>query len=426
MNPVRNPQQPILSRSSRVETSSEVKRILIFSLTYKPFVGGAEIAIQEITNRISSSEIEFHLVTAGFDSALPRRERMGNVEVHRIGFGRRAVTTARMQSFSFYLLKILYIPLAAWKGARLHKKLRFDAVWAMMSYMVFPVRLMRLLGVRLPYAVTLQEGDPFEHVFRRARLLPFRFLLRKGFREAAVVQAISAFLGTWSRQMGFTGPLEIIPNGVDAANFSHEFPDSALESVRKKINTKPGDVFLVTTSRLVRKNAVDTVIRALALLPEHIKCVVIGSGPEEHSLKSLARTHDVAERIRFLGQVDYADIPLYLKACDIFIRPSRSEGMGNSFIEAMAAGLPVIATQEGGIADFLFDAKRNQDKLPTGFAVDKDAPVQIAETVTYILAHSDEVKRTVKNARELVAEKYDWNRMARDMKAKIFGRLLGV
>ena len=97
--------------------------------------------------------------------------------------------------------------------------------------------------------------------------------------------------------------------------------------------------------------------------------------------------------------------------------------MGNSFIEAMAAELPVVATQEGGIADFLFDAKRNPDKEATGWAVDKDSPKQIAQAVQHILAHPDEVRQTVENAHKLVAEKYDWNLIAQKMHT-LFDRLL--
>jgi phosphatidylinositol alpha-1,6-mannosyltransferase len=91
--------------------------------------------------------------------------------------------------------------------------------------------------------------------------------------------------------------------------------------------------------------------------------------------------------------------------------------MGNSFIEAMAAGLPVIATQEGGIADFLFDAKRNPDKETTGWAVDVDSPEQIAEVVQDILAHPEQVARVRANALALVKEKYDWNLIATQMRA---------
>jgi glycosyltransferase involved in cell wall biosynthesis len=99
--------------------------------------------------------------------------------------------------------------------------------------------------------------------------------------------------------------------------------------------------------------------------------------------------------------------------------------MGNSFIEAMAAGLPVIATQEGGIADFLFDTKRNPEHAPTGWAVDVDAPDQIAQAVERILSDSDTTKAAVATAQTMVFEKYDWNTIASAMKA-LFKDLLGA
>ncbi|MBV9349122.1 MAG: glycosyltransferase family 4 protein, partial [Patescibacteria group bacterium] len=110
----------------------------------------------------------------------------------------------------------------------------------------------------------------------------------------------------------------------------------------------------------------------------------------------------------------------YLAISDIFIRPSRSEGMGNSFIEAFAAGIPVIATQEGGLADFLYDAKRNPDKPTTGWAVRKDSPEDIARAVNDILSHPEEVERIKENARALAVANYDWNNVAKKMQGLAF------
>ena len=98
--------------------------------------------------------------------------------------------------------------------------------------------------------------------------------------------------------------------------------------------------------------------------------------------------------------------------------------MGNSFVEAMAAGLPVIATQEGGIADFLFDEKRNPDKPVTGFAVDKDSPEQIAAQVKNIMEHPEKMRAVVATAKAIVMQKYDWNVIARDMREKVFEPLM--
>lgn len=383
-----------------------MKRVLIFSLAYYPHVGGAEVAIKEITERIT--DLEFHLITHRFKGE-KREERVGNVHVYRVGGG------------TSYFSKILFIPRASKRALALNKKYRFDAIWAVMTYMLFPVVLCRFLGLRVPYALTLQEGDPFEHVFQRKRIIFFSPLLSYGFKHAAVVQAISHFLASWASSQGYTREVEVVPNGVDTAHFGRAQPR---HEVRKVLDIRENETILITSSRLVRKNALDDVIRALVLLPPTTHFVILGSGREEIALKKL--THELAleERVRFLGHVPHAELPAYLHASTIFVRPSRSEGMGNSFIEAFAAGIPVIATQEGGIQDFLFDAKRDPEHPPTGFAVDKDSPEQIADAVTNIVANPENTKKVVENARALAVDRYDWSRIARDMRDRVFSRII--
>ena len=175
----------------------------------------------------------------------------------------------------------------------------------------------------------------------------------------------------------------------------------------------------------MHKNACDDVIRALPYLSANVFFVILGTGPDEHMLRKLAADLGVTERVHFLGHVGHSDMPKYLKACDIFIRPSRSEGMGISFVEAMAAGLPVIATQEGGIADFLFDEKRNPDMPITGWAVDKDSPKQIAAAIESIMANPEKVRAVVRTAKEMVIEKYDWDVVSQEMREKVFKPLIG-
>lgn len=395
-----------------------MKRILIFSLAYYPHVGGAEIAIKEITDRIS--DIEFHMLTLNFGGEEKEPSKIGNVIVHRIGNG------------SSYLQKILFIPCAARLAVLLHRERPFDAFWAMMSYMLFPVVLLRWRGIRLPYLLTLQEGDPWEHMFTRWFILPFRPLLSVGFKNASAVQAISTYLAGWASRMGYASQAEVIPNGFDHWWFAKDHSMQNRKVFWKNRHKVDGSrheeidgskFILITTSRLVKKNAVDIVIKSLPMLPKNVHFVILGKGQEEGNLQRLAAELKVSDRAHFLGEVSNTKVANYLPMSDIFIRPSRSEGMGNSFIEAMAAGLPVIATQEGGIADFLFDAKRNPGKETTGWAVDKDSPEQIAEAVKDILAHPDEVARVTATAQTLVSENYDWNLIARDMK-KLFNRVL--
>ncbi len=400
-----------------------MKKILIFSLNYYPrFIGGAEVAIKEITERIPPEDIEFHMIALRIDSELPPVEKIGNVTIHRIGFTRNAPGIGDLKKFPLHLNKYYYQFGAYWKACSLQREYHFDATWAMMAHSCgIPAGLFKKKFPRVRYLLTLQEGDPPEHIERMMR--PMWGFFRQGFTSADALQPISTFLQKWGERMGFSGKSKVIPNGVNISRFTHDYSPQDIVSMKERLGKKEEDVFIVTTSRLVHKNGIDDVIRALPLLPKNISFLIYGIGPDEEKLRALAKESGVEERARFMGQISHEEMPLMLKACDIFTRPSRSEGMGNSFIEAMAARLPVIATQEGGIADFLFDEKRNPERSTTGWAVDADTPDQIAEAVKDIIANPTKVSQVTETAVRMVAEKYDWETISKDMKALFDGLL---
>jgi len=115
-----------------------------------------------------------------------------------------------------------------------------------------------------------------------------------------------------------------------------------------------------------------------------------------------------------MGFIAPAELPKYYAIADVFCRPSLSEGLGNVFLEAMAAGVPVIATPVGGIPDFLKNGE-------TGLFCHVRNPESIAEKIKWILdeKNKEEVARVVANAREMVGRKYDWEIIAEKME-KIF------
>jgi glycosyltransferase involved in cell wall biosynthesis len=148
-------------------------------------------------------------------------------------------------------------------------------------------------------------------------------------------------------------------------------------------------------------------------LPENVSLVVIGRGEEGALLESHARKIGVLSRVKFMGFIPQTQIPQFFSVCDIFVRPSRSEGFGNSFIEAMASRLPVIATPVGGIPDFIDDQE-------TGFFCSPDNPKSIAEAVLKILENNALRERVVTQAYERVVSRYSWEHIAHDMKEKVF------
>ena len=152
-----------------------MKRILVFSTAYLPLVGGAEIAIKEITDRIS--DVEFDLICARIKKNLPAQEKVSNINVRRLGSGR-----GKIDKF-----------LLPWQGARLAKRLQaqkgYDAIWAIMASFGGLAALKFKKGFPdIPYVLTLQEGDTPKHIHSRAKWLgPYYSQM---FRKADYITAI--------------------------------------------------------------------------------------------------------------------------------------------------------------------------------------------------------------------------------------------
>jgi glycosyltransferase involved in cell wall biosynthesis len=125
---------------------------------------------------------------------------------------------------------------------------------------------------------------------------------------------------------------------------------------RAELGFSEDDRLLVTVGRLVARKGVDRLIRVLGRLKDpRAKLVVIGSGPLQEEWTELARAEGLADRVRFTGFVS-EDVKLSLLAmADVYASTSQHEGFGLVFLEAMAAGLPVVCYDHGGQTDFLED-----------------------------------------------------------------------
>ena len=184
-----------------------MKNILIFATAYHPHVGGAEIAIAEITKRLAL-HYRFVLITYRFSSSDLRREIINGVEVHRIGFG-----TALDRFFLFPIL-------AFFSGLKLIRQRKIDLLWVVMvSYAGIGAYLIKLIKPRIPLLLTLQEGDPEKHLqFGKMGMLGFwwkRLVVR-----ADYIQAISAYLADYAIRVGAKNKIAVAPNGVDIEHFS--------------------------------------------------------------------------------------------------------------------------------------------------------------------------------------------------------------
>ncbi len=239
------------------------------------------------------------------------------------------------------------------------------------------------------------------------------------FSKADLIQAISYYLADWARTMKYKGDIKVIPNAVNIKHFSKNYSKKETNTLKTQLKKGKEDQYIITTSRLVEKNAVSDIIKSLNYLPDSFKLLILGDGPDRSKLELLTKRQRVENRVKFLGIIEQKEIPKYLKISDIFVRPSLSEGFGNSFIEAMASEVLVIATPVGGIVDFLKDKE-------TGLFCEVSNPRSIADQIRLIEENITLKEDIIKRAKKMVIKKYDWNKIAKDMKNKIFNKLLGT
>jgi 1,2-diacylglycerol 3-alpha-glucosyltransferase len=150
-------------------------------------------------------------------------------------------------------------------------------------------------------------------------------------------------------ESGVEGDITAIPTGIDLRPFRN------LDG--RQIRQQRGwndDTVIISVGRLAKEKSFDTLIEAAAIVMarhDYVRLALVGDGLEERALKRLARELNIADRIDFVGAVAYEEIPRYLCAADIFSFASVTETQGLVTIEAMAAGLPIVAVNAPGTLD---------------------------------------------------------------------------
>ena len=142
----------------------------------------------------------------------------------------------------------------------------------------------------------------------------------------------------------------VLHNGVDLARFAPADRDA----VRARLGIAPGTILIGSVGRLAKVKDYPCLLRAVAALGvEDVEVMLVGDGPERGALEDLSRTPALRGRVRMLGHRD--DISALLGAMDVFVLPSISEGMSNTLLEAMAAGVAIVASNVGGTPEIVRD-----------------------------------------------------------------------
>jgi glycosyltransferase involved in cell wall biosynthesis len=202
------------------------------------------------------------------------------------------------------------------------------------------------------------------------------------------------------------GRLSVIPNGTDCERFRLRGNG---EAVRREWNIPPDAPVVGVLARLMRIKGQEVFLHAAALMASNnpdVRFMIVGDNSNDHGykdeLKRLAARLGLADRVLFTGF--RVDVPDLLAALSVVVSPSLGlEGMSNSVLESMAAGVPVVATQVGGTPEIVEDGV-------TGLLVPPGDSEELAAAISRLLADNTLAKRLVESARRRVFSRYSLER----------------
>ena len=312
----------------------ERSRPVVCQLLHSLVVGGAEVLAAELARRLSD---KYRFVFACLDELGPIGEQLR-------GEGFTVEVFRRRPGIDLKCMKRL------WQWWR---QQRVELVHAHQYTPFFYAAAARAWRAWPPILFT-EHGRFFPDYPRRKRMLFNRVMLRRGDRVVAVGQAVRSAL---VRNEGIPQRrIEVIYNGIDVAAFASRPADAA--EVRCELGLDGGDVVVIQVARLDYLKDHPTALRAIHQASsqcDRVRLLVVGDGPERPRIETEIARLGIANHVRMLGLRQ--DVLRLLWASDIFLLSSISEGIPVTIIEAMAAGLPVVATTVGGVPELVLDGQ---------------------------------------------------------------------
>ena len=363
-------------------------KILIINSEYPPVGGGAGNASAHLARLLSSMGNNVLLLTTQYGD-LPADEVCNGVRILR------GPTRRRYADRSNALEQVLFIAGASFRSFRVLRQFKPDVTLAFFGLPSGAVAWLLKALAGIPYVVSLRGGDvpgfrPYDFWLYHKIAVPWLHLIWRG---AAGVVANSQGLYDMARAFDARVEIAIIPNGVDV----EEFGSPAREWSPAR---------LLSVGRVVYQKGYDVAVRALSGLTEMPwEWKIVGDGPYLQPLKHIVEEAGLESRVRFLGWETTDEVKKQYAAANLFLHPSRHEGMPNAVLEAMASELPVIATRIAGNEELVVDQQ-------TGLLAPVDDVQGLRASLKQLLDGPKEREAMGRAARKRVSESFGWRRVA--------------
>ncbi len=344
-------------------------------------LGGTETASYHIAKEFANKRHEVAVITTR-DSSLPKKTVDNNFVVHRVRFSKNRIL--KYPGLILYSIKTLLIL----------RKFKPNIIHAQAAYMGVPAIISKLI-IKKPYVLWLQGSDIY---------LPGLFkspTIKLVLRQANAVIALTEDMKTEARKF-CNREILVIPNGVDPEEFGLLSKSKARQKLKLQVDGK----IIIFVGNLRQIKGVQYLIKAMNIIKQECtkaQLLLVGDGEERESLESLVNTLKMKQCVSFIGAIPNENVSDYLCASDIFVLPSLSEGFPITFLEAMACGLPIVATRVRGLLEIISEEKN-------GFLVEPRNSTQIAEKVIFIL-HNDRIHDQISRNNKKYAYYYSWKRI---------------
>lgn len=264
--------------------------------------------------------------------------------------------------------------------------------------------------------------SPWLHRTRVQRIVTRRmdYPLHPGFRTRllyrhSVDRIIAISQGVRSALIAGGAPatrIHLIPSGVDTARFAQN--PSSRHRVRTQYEIAPQTPLIVSVGALVDRKDHAILLNAAHLLKAQghtVRYLISGEGPLRSALEAQTQTLGLTKEVSFIGFC--ADIPSLLSAADFFVQTPRHEGLGVAVMEALAAGLPTIASRVGGIPELIENEK-------TGLLVPPHEAEALSVALSHLLTHPQFARQLGESGESFVKAHFDISVMARMNEALYF------